>query len=735
MPHDPISLVIPARDEAGNVGPLMAEIAGVLDAASIPWEAIVVDDGSTDGTAAEIAAAAVADPRVRPLRFERPRGKSAAIERGIATAAHATIVMLDGDGQDDPAEIPKLLSRLDEGAGLANGWKHPRHDPWRKTFPSRVFNLIVGMFTGLPLHDHNCGLKAFRAEVFRGVPLPEGMHRFLPVLAASRGHRVVEVPVHHRPRVRGRTKYGPSRFVSGLVDLVRFTADLPRIGRDGTVGRLVAFRHAPGEPTAALRRAVVGMLCTIACFMAAGRLASVASVDKLALEKRLVDDLVKREQSAGRTIERAEAADRIRRDKRLLRPFLSANDRSRWLTARALVEKGTFAIDELVVEPGWDTIDAVAHADASGRLRLYSSKPPLLSVLVAGPYWLVHRLTGWTLADHPFTIGRSLMVLFGLVPFAAMVLASARLAERVGTTDWGRLYAAAFIAFGTFLLTFTTVLNNHLPAAACTAISAIAVWRIWMEGERSAVAFLSAGFFSSLAAAFDLPAAAWTAVAFAACLACDPRKTISVFLPSAAIVAAAAIGTNRLAHGTWLPAYAHRHGPDSWYRYKIELPNGRVLTSYWENPSGVDRGEPSPARYAFHALVGHHGIFSLTPAWLLVPGGLAVLAGRGDRRLRLAAAAVAAVSVAVLAFYLTRSQPDRNYGGTASGFRWAFWLAPLWAAAVAAAADRLSTTRAGRVVAFLLLGLSVFSVAYPAWNPWTHPWPYAWMESAGWTGP
>ncbi len=735
MPQEPISLVIPARDEAGNVGPLVAEIAAALDAASIPWEAIVIDDGSTDGTSAEIAAAAAADRRVRSIRFERPQGKSAALERGIAAAAHARIVMLDGDGQDDPAEIPKLLARLDDGAALANGWKHPRHDPWGKTFPSRVFNLLVGVFTGLPLHDHNCGLKAFRAEVLRGLPLPEGMHRFLPVIVASRGHRVVEVPVHHRPRVRGRTKYGPSRFVSGLVDLVRFTAGLPRIGRDGTVGGLAAFRHAPGDPAASLRRAAVAMLCTIACFMAAGRLASVASVDKLALEKRLVDDLVKREQAAGRTIERAEAAERIRRDKRLLRPFLSANDRSRWLTARALVEKGTFAIDDLVVEPGWDTIDAVAHPDASGRLRLYSSKPPLLSVLVAGPYWLLHRLTGWTLADHPFTLGRTLMVLFGLVPFAAMVLASARLAERVGTTDWGRLYAAAVAAFGTFLLTFVTVLNNHLPAAACTAISAVAVWRIWMEEERSASAFLTAGLFSALAAAFDLPAVAWTAVALAACFACDSRKTVAVFLPAAALVAAAAIGTNRLAHGTWLPAYAHRHGPDSWYRYTIELPGGRVLTSYWENPAGVDRGEPSPARYALHALVGHHGIFSLTPAWLLVPGGLAVLAGRGDRRLRLAAAAVAAVSVAVLAFYLTRSQPDRNYGGTASGFRWAFWLAPLWAAAAAAAADRLSTTRLGRAVALVLLGLSVFSVAYPAWNPWTHPWPYAWMETAGWTGP
>ena len=727
-----VSLVIPVRNESGNIRPLLVEAAGVLDAAGIDWEAVVVDDGSTDGSTGEIADAISVDRRIRTIRFETPRGKSAALEAGIAAASHPRIVMLDGDGQDDPAEIPRLLSLLDAGAGLVNGWKHPRHDPWHKTIPSRVFNGLVGLFTGLRLHDHNCGLKAFRSEVLRGTTLHEGLHRFLPVLAASRGHRVVEVPVHHRPRVRGETKYGPSRFVSGLVDLFRFAGGLPRIRPDGAVGGFPAWRHAPPDPAASLRHGVTLLVCAIACSMAAGRIASVSSVDKLALEKRLVDELVKREEAAGRPLDRDDAVERIRRDKRLLRPFLSANDRSRWLTVRALVEKGTFAIDDLVVEPGWDTIDAVAHPDDTGRLRLYSSKPPLLSVLVAGPYWLVHRATGWTLGDHPFTIGRVLMMLFGVLPLAVTIVATASIIDRLGTTDWGRIFAVALIAFGTFLLAFVTVLTNHLPAAACTAVAAAAVWRIWMENARGLAGFAVAGLASGLAAAFELPAASWLAVAFTACAASDHRKTLIAFVPPVLVVAAAALSANHLAHGTVLPAYAHRHGADSWYDYSIELSNGKVLESYWRNPAGVDRGEPSSARYAFHALVGHHGIFSLTPAWLLVPPGLLLLAGRGDPRLRRAAGAVAAISIVVIAFYLARSLQDRNYGGVTSGFRWAFWLAPLWACAVTGATDRLAGSRVGRGFAILLLCLSVFSVAFPAWNPWTHPWPYQWMESIGW---
>ena len=153
-----------------------------------------------------------------------------------------------------------------------------------------------------------------------------------------------------------------------------------------------------------------------------------------------MSDAVAKATAAGEQVDAAAIRRRIETEKRLLRPFLSANDRSRWLTIRSLVERGTFAIDELVVEPGWDTIDAVAHPDATGRLRLYSSKPPLLSVLCAAPYWVVHRVTGWTLGDHPFELGRVLMVLFGLVP----TVSTSRHAQRIVMPSGTRPKASSF---------------------------------------------------------------------------------------------------------------------------------------------------------------------------------------------------------------------------------------------------------------------------------------------------
>jgi hypothetical protein len=291
------------------------------------------------------------------------------------------------------------------------------------------------------------------------------------------------------------------------------------------------------------------------------------------------------------------------------------------------------------------------------------------------------------------------------------------------------------------LTTFSVVLTNHVPAAACTACSGWLVHRIRCDGLRSWTAFAAAGLTAGLAAALELPALAWCAAVIALLAAVDLRRTITAAVPAAALVAALSIGTNWLAHGTPLPPYAHRDsaGPGNWYDYSLTLPNGRVLNSYWRNPQGVDRGEPSAAAYAWHALVGHHGIFSLTPAWLLTIPGLVGLASARRRHARPGqremALAIAAVSIVVIGFYLTRPQLDRNYGGMTSGFRWAFWLAPLWAAAAVPAVDRLAGSRLGRGVALALLGLSVLSAAYPTWNPWTPPWIQQWMIHAGWLPP
>ena len=760
-----VSLVVPVRDEAGNIAPLVAEIRTSLDTAGLAWELFLVDDGSTDGSWAEIEGLAAADPRTRGIRLKHGQGKSAALAAGFAGCRADRIVMLDGDGQDDPAEIPRMLALLGGGrADFVNGWKTPRLDPWHKTMPSRVFNWLVGLMTGLWLHDHNCGLKAFRRDVIQRLDLTEGMHRFLPVLAAAEGFRIVEVPVHHRPRTLGNSKYGIARFFHGLFDLTRVAA---RVW--GKVRPLAVPRR--GESRSRLRHGVYAILATMALASVLGRIGAVASVDRIGLEKKLVADAVAKAQAAGEEPDAGAIRAVIEKEKRLIRPFLSGNDRSRWLTIRALVERGTFAIDDLVVEPGWDTIDAVVHPDATGSLRLYSSKPPLLSVLCAGPYWLLHRLTGWTLGDHPFEMGRALMVLYGLTPLAIFMLFTFRLIDRIGTSDWGRLWAAGLAAGGTLLTTFAVVLTNHIPAAACTAASAWLAHRIAVDGLRSHTGFAAAGATAALAAAFELPALAWLAAMLAVLASCDLRRTLTVALPAALLVAAAAFSTNWIAHGTISPPYAHRAAaaqplpagvtlrdgeswnPDNWYDYSLRLSNGKLLTSYWNKPQGVDRGEPSAATYAWHALVGHHGIFSLTPAWLLAIPGIAMLATSAGRRraggrfrgsqeaVEAASAgqqrlawAIALVSAVVVAFYLSRPQLDRNYGGTSSGFRWAFWLAPLWVMAAVPAADRLAGSRAGRVLALALLGLSVVSVAFPTWSPWTTPWIQQWLTHAGWIG-
>jgi glycosyltransferase involved in cell wall biosynthesis len=759
------SLVVPVRDEAGNIAPLVAEIRRALDADGIAWELFLVDDGSSDGSWAEIEAAEAADTRVRGIRLVPGQGKSAALEAGFAKCQADRIVMLDGDGQDDPAEIPRMLGLLHgDGAraDLVNGWKTPRLDPWHKTIPSRVFNWLVGLLTGLWLHDHNCGLKAFHRDVMLRLRMKEGMHRFIPVLAAAEGFRVMEVPVHHRPRTRGTSKYGVARFFHGLFDLACVAT---RVW--GRVRPVEAPRR--GDSRSRLRHGVYALLATMALASVLGRIGAVASVDRIGLEKKLVTDAVAKAKAAGEPADAETIRAAIEKDKRLVRPFLSGNDRSRWLTIRGLVERGTFAIDGLVVEPGWDSIDTVVHPDASGSLRLYSSKPPLLAVLCAGPYWLLNRLTGWTLGDHPFEMGRLLMVVYGLVPLGICMLFSFRLIDRIGTTDWGRFWAAALAAGGTLLNTFAIVLTNHVPAAACTAASGWFVHRIAVDGLRSRAGFAAAGFAAALAAAFELPALAWLAAVIVVLAACDLRRTVTVALPAALVVAAAAFSTNWLAHGTLLPAYAHRAAaerplpagvvlregeawnPDNWYDYVFRLSNGRLLTSYWREPKGIDRGEPSAATYAWHALVGHHGIFSLTPAWLLAIPGIGILATASGRRRRSQrpggmprppdgglvgqerlAWAIATVTVVVMAFYLSRPQLDRNYGGTSSGFRWAFWLAPLWVMATIPAADRLAGSRTGRLVALALLGLSVVSVSFPTWSPWTTPWIQQWLTHAGW---
>jgi glycosyltransferase involved in cell wall biosynthesis len=215
-----LSVIIPVLDEAESLPQLYRELDAFAARESYDLQIIFIDDGSRDATWSTIEALAAADERVLGIRFRRNFGKTAALAAGFDAASGERIITLDADLQDDPAEIPRLLAKLDEGYDLVNGWKRHRHDPLPKVVASRGFNWLVSGVTGVKLHDHNCGLKCMRRELVHELKLFSDLHRFIPVLAAARGFRVAEIVVQHRPRTHGASKYGFSRIVKALLDLM-----------------------------------------------------------------------------------------------------------------------------------------------------------------------------------------------------------------------------------------------------------------------------------------------------------------------------------------------------------------------------------------------------------------------------------------------------------------------------------------------------------------------------------
>jgi glycosyltransferase involved in cell wall biosynthesis len=215
-----LSVVVPLFDEAATLRALYAELCAALDPLGLPWEVVFVDDGSTDGSYAELTRLHAEVENVRVVRLRRNFGKAAALTAGFLEAAGHTIVTMDADLQDDPAEIPRLLARLDEGFDVVSGWKAERHDPLSRRLFSKVFNGTIRLLSGVRLHDVNCGLKAYRAEVTRDVRIYGELHRFLPVLAHYRGYGVAELPVNHRPRQHGRSRYGIERYLRAFLDLL-----------------------------------------------------------------------------------------------------------------------------------------------------------------------------------------------------------------------------------------------------------------------------------------------------------------------------------------------------------------------------------------------------------------------------------------------------------------------------------------------------------------------------------
>ena len=475
-------------------------------------------------------------------------------------------------------------------------------------------------------------------------------------------------------------------------------------------------------------------------------------------------------------------------------PAFGSNDRSRWATVESLVHGGTYVVGTrkdfagtakpfgdrgIIFDPKTErilTLDVVMNP-ATGEF--FSSKPPLFATLLAGEYWLLHELTGVDIRTDRWPVMCVILLTVNVLPFVLYLLLLAKLAERHGRTDFGKLLTFAVAALGTFLLTFSNTLNNHTPAAYCALF---AVYPFLASRDRGAT-YLIAGLCAGMAVCLDLPSAA-----LAAALLWVRPKFGLLFAVAAVVPVIGQFACNYAALGTFTPAYAEFGGP--WYNYAGSHWAKWDLVKAGRHVPGLDFNREPTHIYAFHVLFGHHGWFSLTPAFLLglaamiggvrrgvrdaadfvlagppLPWGRGVrgegdscesspvsdppvpgpdspsplplsprgegfqpspsLPGEGDQQslfsLPLFTLMTAVVSAVVVGFYLTRTQ-SYNYGGNTSGPRWLFWLIPLWLVCGLSAADWLGRRRWGGLVAALLLGVSALSAFYPAWNPWRSPW-------------
>lgn len=484
-------------------------------------------------------------------------------------------------------------------------------------------------------------------------------------------------------------------------------------------------------------------------------------------------------------------------------PFLSANDRSRWCTVAALVEYGGYEIDPLLAlrddanRRHWNTIDRVRHLGPDGQMHDYSSKPPLLSFLVAWVYRGTLAIHGQRLTEQPYYVARWILVLVNGIPLLLYGWWCRSWIQQACRGLWAKSMLMLFACFGTLVTAYGNTLSNHLQGAMAVALSLFAMQRVLAQApswQRLAWSGL-AGMATAFAASCDLPALSWLGLLGLYLLVQRlGREAIAYgvgILPIAILFAS----TNYQAHREFSPAYAHR-GPgkliatlqrdaastaptpamlqeaarsmptlsevgaltkvepagrwDGW-RWSDESGNRcyAVLSkegqwevclwddwydypgSYWRRgvPAGVDQGEPSLLMYAFHVVLGHHGILSLTPMWLIAMLGWWINVRSPQVQLRHWAYLIGLVTVVCLTFYLSRPMVDRNYGGVNCGFRWAIWMMPLWLIMMPAGLNALRRYPLARRVSECCLAISLFTTLFAWSNPWVHPWLYQYLLS------
>jgi len=400
-------------------------------------------------------------------------------------------------------------------------------------------------------------------------------------------------------------------------------------------------------------------------------------------------------------------------------PLQSANDRSRWCTVWSLVERGTFQIDEIRQRPGWDSIDII-HDDG----HFYSTKPPLLTVIVAGLTRCVTRVTGWTLFDDTHSVTTIVLLVINILPFAVSLWLLNAMLSRHARTGWCHLFVLSTGAFGTLLTPFLMTFNNHTVAAAGVMVALFALMRLLSDETPRGWTFGLCGLAAAWACANELPAGAFGLATFLLAWRRSPRQTVGWYVPAALVPLAALVVTNVIATGSWKPAYAG-YG-SSKYNFVID-----GVPSYWMNPQGVDRNLDSPLMYFVHCTVGHHGIWSLSPVFLMAIVGWLMSPRVRDAALRSVLKCGAVLTAVVLAFYLARTQ-NYNYGGVSCALRWSLWLTPFWLVALIPTLDVIVNGITLRCCSSLLLVASVVSAWLPVPNPWQQPWLFHRMEERGW---
>lgn len=529
---------------------------------------------------------------------------------------------------------------------------------------------------------------------------------------------------------------------------------------------------------AMLRRWVCRFVIAVAFAMACGRIASV---------QRIYEPAFHRDPAREGNLERPDRRPVWPSTRPDAMPMFGSNDRARWATIRALVHDRTYVVGQrdttdswvallMATDPvqaavlvqaggdfrtdvsnprshrgilfkpgfkehGWATIDRVMNPDT---LAFYSSKPPLLATVLAGVYWVLFHVFGLSLIDNANTVVRLMLVLVNALPFAGYLWLLTRFAERWGKTDWGKLYLVVAGAFATTVTPFLITLNNHTLATFSVMAawwSVLSVWDAVRDRQTPDLRhFVAAGFFASFAATCEMPALSFLAAALVLLVWWDPRRTLAAFVPLALVPMVGFFGTNYLAMGQLRPAQTEFGS--AWYEYE---------GSHWKPPPpgqkkfGIDwaKHHETRADYALHVLVGHHGLFTLTPIWILSVlamfvasvhvGGIwrqAFFRESGEFPWFVQPLGLVLTCV-VIGFYLIKSD---NYGGFTNGLRWLMWLTPIWLTCLMPAADWLATRPWGRWVGGVLLMVSIFSASYQLWNPWRHPWIFDLMLELGWSG-